>query len=183
MAQTVNQLTATKVQKLKAPGMYPDGAGLYLQVTGEDAKSWLLRYSLRGKAREMGLGSLRKVSLADARRKAADCHRLLEGHIDPIEHRKVARTAAALASAKTITFKEAAARYIAMRSKGLKNAKHAAQWGTTIATYAEPVLGKLSVRDITSVTCIGCSSRFGRPNLRRRAGCAAASKRSWDGPK
>ncbi len=149
MAQTVNQLTATKVQRLKAPGMYPDGAGLYLQVTGENAKSWLLRFSLRGKSREMGLGTLRKVSLAEARRKAADCHKLLEGHIDPVEHRNAARTAAALANAKTITFKEAAARYIAMRSKGLKNAKHAAQWGTTIATYAEPVLGKLPVRDIT----------------------------------
>ena len=46
MAQTVNQLTATKVHKLKTPGMYPDGAGLYLQVTGENAKSWLFRYSL-----------------------------------------------------------------------------------------------------------------------------------------
>ncbi len=149
MAQTVNRLTATKVQRFKAPGMYPDGAGLYLQVTGENSKSWLLRYSVRGKAREMGLGSLRKVSLAEARRKAADCHKLLEGHIDPIEHRNTARTAAALASAKTITFKEAAARYIAMRSRGLKNTKHAAQWGTTIATYAEPVLGKLPVRDIT----------------------------------
>jgi integrase len=149
MAQTVNQLTTTKVQRLKAPGMYPDGAGLYLQVTGENAKSWLLRYSLRRKSREMGLGSLRKVSLAEARSKAADCHKLLEGHIDPVENRKAARTAAALASAKTITFKEAAARYIAMRSKGLKNAKHAAQWGTTIATYAEPVLGKLPVRDVT----------------------------------
>jgi integrase len=149
MAQTVNQLTAAKVQRLKAPGMYPDGAGLYLQVTGENSKSWLLRYSLRGKAREMGLGSLRKVSLVEARRKAADCHKLLEGHIDPIEHRNAARTAVALASAKTITFKEAAAKYIAMRSKGLKNAKHAAQWGTTIATYAEPVLGRLPVRDIT----------------------------------
>lgn len=129
--------------------MYPDGAGLYLQVTGENAKSWLFRYSLRGKAREMGLGSLRKVSLAEARRKAADCHKLLDGHVDPIGHRKAARTAAALASAKTITFKEAAARYIAMRSKGLKNTKHAAQWGTTIATYAEPVLGRLPVRDVT----------------------------------
>ena len=149
MARTVNQLTAAKVQRLKAPGMYPDGAGLYLQVTGENAKSWLLRYSLRGKSREMGLGSLRKVSLAEARRKAADCHKLLEGHIDPVEYRNAARTAAALASAKTITFKEAAVRYIAMRSKGLKNTKHAAQWGTTIATYAEPVLGKLPVRDIT----------------------------------
>lgn len=148
MTQTISRLTATKVQKVLAPGMYPDGAGLYLQVTGAGAKSWLLRYSLQGKAREMGLGSLRKVSLTDARRKAADCHRLLEDRIDPIEHRKVTRTAASLASAKTIPFKEAAARYIAMRSKGLKNDKHAAQWGTTIATYAEPVLGGLPVRDI-----------------------------------
>jgi Arm DNA-binding domain len=142
MALTVNQLTATKVQKVKAPGMYPDGAGLYLQVTGEAAKSWVLRYSLRAKAREMGLGSLRKVSLADARRKAAECHKLLDNHIDPIEHRTQARAAAALANAKSITFKEASTRYIAMRSKGLKNAKHAAQWGTTIATYAEPILGR-----------------------------------------
>jgi integrase len=148
MAQTVNQLTATKVQKVRAPGIYPDGAGLYLQVTGEAAKSWVLRYTLRGKAREMGLGSLRKVSLADARRKAAECHKLLDDHIDPIEHRTQTRAAAALANAKSITFKEASARYIAMRSKGLKNAKHAAQWGTTIATYAEPILGKLLVRDV-----------------------------------
>jgi integrase len=148
MAQTVYQLTATKVQKARTPGLYPDGAGLYLQVTSETAKSWVLRYSLRGKAREMGLGSLRKVSLAEARRKAADCHRLLEEHIDPIEHRTKVRASAALDNAKTITFKEASNRYIAMRSRGLKNAKHAAQWGTTIATYAEPVLGRLSVRDV-----------------------------------
>jgi integrase len=148
MAQTINQLTASKVQKIKAPGMYSDGAGLYLQVTGTAAKSWLLRYSLRGKAREMGLGSVLKVSLAEARRKAAECHKLLDQYVDPIEHRAKARLAAALANAKTITFKEAADRYIAVRAKGLKNTKHAAQWGTTIATYAGPVLGKLPVRDI-----------------------------------
>jgi integrase len=148
MARTVNQLTATKVQKIVAPGMYPDGAGLYLQVIGE-AKSWILRYSLRGKAREMGLGSLRKVGLADARRKAAECHKLLEDHIDPIEHRSKERAANALASAtKAITFAEAATIYIASHRRGLKNPKHAAQWGTTIATYAGPVLGKLSVADI-----------------------------------
>ncbi len=148
MAHTVRQLTATKIQKTKVAGLYADGAGLYLQVTSETAKSWLLRYSLRGKAREMGLGSLRKVTLAEARRKAADCHRLLEGHTDPIEYRRKARASAALANAKTVTFKEAAKIYIAMRSKGLKNSKHAAQWGTTIATYAEPVLGQLQVREI-----------------------------------
>jgi integrase len=148
MAQTVSRLTATEVKKAKKPGMYPDGAGLYLQVTGDAGKSWILRYSLRGAAREMGLGSLRKVSLADARRKTAECHKLIDDHLDPIEHRSRARAAAALASTQSITFKEASAQYIAVRRKGLKNAKHAAQWGTTIATYADPILGKLLVRDI-----------------------------------
>jgi hypothetical protein len=151
MAQIVNQLTATQVQKLKDPGMYPDGAGLYLQVTAEDAKSWILRYSLRGRAREMGLGSLRKVSLADARKKAGQCHQLLDDHIDPIEHRAKERAANALANAaKSITFSEAAATYIASHRRGLKNPKHAAQWATTVKTYAEPVLGKLSVADIAT---------------------------------
>jgi integrase len=148
MAQTVNQLTATHVQKLKTPGMYPDGAGLYLQVTSVGAKSWILRYSLRGRAREMGLGSLRKVSLAEARRKAVDCHRLLDDHIDPIDYRRQRRNEAARATANTITFGEAAETYIAAHRAGLKNLKHAAQWRTTIATYAEPVLGKVPVRDI-----------------------------------
>ena len=148
MAQTVNQLTATQVKKLKSPGMYPDGAGLYLQVTGVGAKSWILRYSLRGRAREMGLGSFRKVSLAEARTKAADYHRLLDDHIDPIEHRRQKRSEAALKTAKTITFREAAETYIAAHRAGLKNLKHAAQWRTTIATYAEPVLGNVSAREI-----------------------------------
>jgi integrase len=148
MAQTINQLSAQLVQRAKAPGMYPDGAGLYLQVTGNGAKSWILRYSLRGRAHEMGLGSLRKVSLAEARRKTADCHRLLDDHIDPIEHRRQRRADAALALAKTITFKEAADTYIAAHRGGLRNPKHAAQWGSTIATYAAPTLGKLSVREI-----------------------------------
>ena len=129
--------------------MYADGAGLYLQVTGEDAKSWILRYSLRGRAREMGLGSLRKVGLAEARRRVAEHHQLLDDHIDPIEHRAKQRAANALASAtKTITFAEAAATYIASHRRGLKNPKHAAQWATTIRTYAEPLLGRLSVADV-----------------------------------
>jgi integrase len=148
VARTINQLTAIKIEKLKAPGLYPDGAGLYLQVTSESAKSWLLKYCLHGKSRQMGLGSLRKVGLAEARKKAADNRRLLEDHIDPIAHRDAARAAATLASADVVTFKEAATKYIDMRGKGLQNAKHAAQWRTTIAVYAEPMLGKLPVRDI-----------------------------------
>lgn len=148
MAQTVNRLTAVKAQKITKPGMYPDGAGLYLQVTGPAAKSWVYRFSLHGNAREMGLGTLRKVSLAEARRKAADCHKLLEDHIDPIKDRERRRAAAIFASTKTITFTQAADTYCAAHRAGLKNLKHAAQWRTTLATYAEPVIGRLLVRDI-----------------------------------
>jgi integrase len=148
MALTINRLSATKVQKLKAPGLYPDGAGLYLQVTSGNAKSWLLRYSLRGRPREMGLGSLRKVSLADARKKTAECHKLLEEHIDPIEHRTAARAKSALANTKTVTFKEAADAYIAAHRAGWKNLKHAWQWPATLEAYAFPEIGKIAVSDI-----------------------------------
>lgn len=148
MATTVNRLTAIKVQNLKEPGMHPDGAGLYLQVTGDNAKSWIFRYSLRGRPREMGLGSLRKMSLAQARNEVRDYHSLLRNHVDPIQERERCRAEAVLAGTKLITFKAAAERYIASHRRGLKNPKHAAQWATTITTYAEPILGKLWVRDI-----------------------------------
>ena len=130
------------------PGMYGDGAGLYLQVTGDGAKSWIWRYSLHGKGREMGLGSLSAISLADARTKAAECRRLRQDGIDPIEARKAQRQQAALDAAKALTFKEAAETYIAAHGAGWRNAKHASQWTNTLATYAEPVLGKLSIQAI-----------------------------------
>jgi integrase len=148
MARTVGKLTALKVSRDLKPGMYADGAGLYLQVTGAGAKSWIFRYSLHGKAREMGVGSLSAVSLANARIKAAECRRLRQDGIDPIEARKTRREQAALDAAKTLTFKEAAESYIASHEAGWRNAKHSSQWTNTLATYAEPVLGKLSIQAI-----------------------------------
>jgi hypothetical protein len=73
MARTLNRLTAREVAIATQPGMYPDGAGLYLRVA-RGGKSWVLRYMLDGNAREMGLGGLEKVGLADARKKAAEQH-------------------------------------------------------------------------------------------------------------
>ncbi len=143
MARTVGKLTALKVGRDLPPGMYADGAGLYLQVTGTGAKSWIYRFSLRGKAREMGLGSLSALSLADARAAAGKCRGERQNGIDPIEARKADRQRQALDAAKSITFKEAAAQYIASHKAGWRNEKHASQWGNTLATYAEPVLGKL----------------------------------------
>src|SRR5215472_10830561 len=112
MAGSSGRLTALKVERLKSvPGMYHDGGGLYLQVTPGGA-SWVLRYMLNGKAREMGLGPLALYGLADARAKALDARRLRHDGIDPIEHRRAEKAARALSEARGITFKHCAESYI-----------------------------------------------------------------------
>src|SRR5262245_4866049 len=148
MARTVGRLTALKVERANKPGMHPDGAGLYLLVSESGAKSWIYRYSLRKKAREMGLGSFPALGLADARDKAAVCRRQCQEGIDPIEVRNSARQQLALEAAKAMTFKMAAAAYIVSMSAGWRNSKHAAQWKSTLATYADPILGDVPVQAI-----------------------------------
>lgn len=81
-------------------GMHADGAEHYLQVTGAGAKSWVYRYSSRGKARKMGAGLASAVGLADARIKAGECRTLRQGGIDPIQARDARRPRAALDAAK-----------------------------------------------------------------------------------
>ena len=88
MPKTVEKLTALRISRKLAAGMYADGSGLYLQVTGTGAKSWIYRFSLRDKPREMGLGSLNSVSLADARGEAERCRGLRQRGLDPIEARR-----------------------------------------------------------------------------------------------
>ena len=152
MAHFVGRLTALKVMKVKKPGMYADGAGLYLQVSGDGetsvAKSWIYRFTLRGRSREMGLGSLSIFGLAEARTKAMECRRLAYEGVDPIEARRAERTKATLDAAKSLTFRECTAQYIDAHRAGWRNAKHAAQWSSTIKTYAEPVIGILPVQNI-----------------------------------
>src|SRR6202022_3045780 len=152
MAHLVGRLTALKVMKVKKPGMYADGAGLYLQVSGDGAikvaKSWIFRFTLRGRSREMGLGSLSTFGLAEARTKATECRRLIYDGIDPIEARKAARAKAALDAAASLTFSDCTKQYIEAQRSGWRNAKHAAQWRTTIKTYAEPTIGALAVQSV-----------------------------------
>src|SRR3954447_21358977 len=87
-----NKLAPLNVKRL-GPGLHGDGGGLWLQVTpNRRGRSWVFRYTFKGKAREMGLGSVDVVTLADARDQARECRRLLKGTIttppvDPIEHR------------------------------------------------------------------------------------------------
>jgi integrase len=145
---SVDLLTAAKVKSLKAAGDYLDGRGLYLQVRSETSKSWLLKYSLDKRAREMGLGSALDFSLAEAREQRDTLRKLIKRGIDPLELRKAERHAKKLETAKQITFRAAADRFIAANRSGWKNKKHAAQWGSTLETYAHPVIGDLPVQSV-----------------------------------
>jgi integrase len=149
MARKADKLTAIQVPRLaKKPGFHADGGGLYLQVTAGGA-SWVLRYSITGRARYMGLGPLRLFGLADARVKAAEAQRLIHDGKDPIDVRRAERAKAQLEAAKAITFKKAAASYIASHKAGWKNAKKlAGLWQATLNAYAHPVIGELPVQSI-----------------------------------
>ena len=146
----VNRLTALQVQKLSKPGYHADGAGLHLCVKATGGKSWIFRYRFGGKEREMGLGPLHTVSLAEAREKALAQRKLLLEGVDPLAAKQASEVQRKLAEASVITFDSAATSYIASHRAGWKNEKHAEQWTNTIATYASPVFGSLPVADVTT---------------------------------
>ena len=151
MARSVQRLSPAKVRTAKA-GMWCDGGGLYLQCTGgpggEVRRSWIFRYAVQGRERQMGLGSLDAVSLAQAREKAAECRQLRAKGIDPIEHRSAERMRAALEAAKAMTFDECRDAYIKAQAAGWRSAKHRMQWESSLETYCTPIFGKVSVQAI-----------------------------------
>jgi integrase len=149
VAREIGRLTALFISKKNvSPGMYADGGGLYLQVTDKQVRSWIFRYMRDGKERYMGLGPLHAVSLADARAAATECRRKRIAGIDPIEERENRRALARLEAARTKTFSQCAEQYIESHQAGWRNAKHAAQWRSTLKTSAEPVIGHLSVQQV-----------------------------------
>jgi integrase len=148
MARATGRLTALKVERLKEPGMYADGGGLYLRITSEGTRNWVLRYMLNRRPRWMGLGPLALYSLADARAKALDVRRKRHEGIDPIEARRAERARQRLDAAKSITFRECAETYIASHNAGWRNEKHKYQWSATLNTYAYPVIGALAVQAV-----------------------------------
>jgi integrase len=148
MARETQKLSAKAVANKKKSGYYNDGGGLYLQISGTGSKSWIFRYMLKGKAREMGLGSLNALNLSEARKKAAAGRGLLNDGIDPIEARNAQSAQNALAKAKAVSFQVCADGYISAHRAGWKNTKHAGQWENTIKTYCAPVIGSLPVHAV-----------------------------------
>lgn len=150
MTRRVRILNARQVETVKTPGYYFDGGGLYLQVAKGGSKSWVLRYAVNKRPREMGLGSLVTFTLAEARDRATKFRQMVADGIDPIDDRKASILTRRMAEANIITFNKAADKFIQANKSGWRNAKHEDQWRNTLKTYASPVIGDLSVALVTT---------------------------------
>lgn len=139
MAREANKLSAIQVRRLKAPSRYCDGLGLWLQVSDTGSKAWLFRYMRFGRARQMGLGALHTVSLAEARERAKQARQLLLDGTDPIEAKRAQRDAQKAATAENILFTDAVRRFLEVHESNWKNAKHRQQWANTLRDYAKPL--------------------------------------------
>ena len=152
MPRKAREISPLEVRRLVKSGRWSVGGvdGLALQVTNTAAKSWVLRLTVGGRQREMGLGSYPSVTLADVREKARAERAKLEQGADPIQLRQSAQRAVASERSAQQTFTTVAAQYIALHAKSWKNSKHAAQWVSSLHAYAEPMIGPLCVRDINA---------------------------------
>jgi hypothetical protein len=139
MPRITRRLTAVKVANLKSRGLYADGDSLYLRITASGTKSWIFRFARDGASHDMGLGPLATVSLARARELAGEARgKVLEG-MDPIEARKAGRAAQKLAQLRDgATFRACAKQFIHAHEASWRNAKHRAQWSSTLTTYVYP---------------------------------------------
>jgi integrase len=131
MSRSIHKLSNRKCETA-GPGRLADGGGLYLLVASKDARSWVFFWKVGGKRREMGLGSLRDVSLARARELAAEARADRAAGRDPIAARDARKGG-------TITFGEVADKLIESMEPGWRNAKHRYQWRQTLKTYAAPL--------------------------------------------
>jgi integrase len=136
----VGRLSATAVKAAKSPGRYGDGDGLYLLVGPNGSRSWVCRVQKGGKRRDIGLGSVKKVTLAQAREKATKVRSQVEAGVDPLMERRKEEGIP--------SFREAAATVFAENQKSWRNAKHRDQWLSTLTTYAFPHFGNVPISDV-----------------------------------
>ncbi len=140
--EVFNALTATGVRRIKAPGRFADGAGLYLVVSNTGARWWQWRGTVHGRRREIGMGSARLVPLAEAREIAVSWRRIARAGGDPAAERDKGKR-------ESLTFEDAARRVWAEQIEpNARNPKHRQQWINTLRDYAFPLIGSLPVHAI-----------------------------------
>ncbi|TAJ75097.1 MAG: DUF4102 domain-containing protein, partial [Gallionellaceae bacterium] len=151
MPRKAKELSALEVGRINEPGLHFVGgvSGLALQVAPGGARTWVLRFTIAGKRRDMGLGGFPDVTLAGAREKAREARAKADQGTDPIVHRQEARSALRASAAAAKTFAECVTDYVDAKSAEWKNPKHRQQWVNTLEQYAIPVIGPMLVRDVT----------------------------------
>lgn len=146
------------MRTLRRIGLHAVGGpvpGLALQVTQTDgndiARSWVLRALVAGKRRPFGLGPYPAVTLAEARGRAEHMHRDIREHRNPALRQRSPSADLVQSRPPTMTFEAAALQSIEERRPSWKSAKHAAQWESTLRTYAFPQIGSVAVEAIDRV--------------------------------
>lgn len=150
MPQILKKLSESFVNSDLHSGYYADGGGLYLQVSISGTKSWIYRFSIAGRVRDMGLGSVRDVSLARARTKASEARLVRELGSDPIAQRRAAIKPVMAVQAAGPSFRQFAEEYISSREADWKNEVHRKQWRSSLEKYVYPVIGDLGLAEITT---------------------------------
>jgi hypothetical protein len=135
-------LSAAFVRTVNKPGKYFDGHGLFLKVDMSGARRWLQRIVIQGKRTELGLGSASLVSLAEARELALVNRKAARAGDDPLQAKRETQAA--------LTFEEASRKVHEIHKPSWSNQKHAAQFISTLETYAFPHMGKVKVADVTT---------------------------------
>lgn len=143
----VTVLAANKFAKVQGMHAVGNPPGLYLCVKGQ-SRTWILRYMSQGRRRELSLGRVDEIPLAQAREDARKVRARIREGIDPVEERRAAKVNAIVARAKRITFAECAEKFIRAHEPEWKNPKHVQQWRNTLATYAFPVIGMMPVDSV-----------------------------------
>ncbi len=169
-------LSAAGVRTVSQPGRYADGNGLYLVVDPSGAKRWVLRTVIHGRRRDIGLGGLRVVTLAEAREKAGALRKTARAGGDPLAERRRERRAIP-------TFEEAARSVHAEHATAWKNAKHAAQWLGTLEGYVFPALGTTRVDHIDTPAVLRVLSPIWltKPETARRVRQRIGTVLDWAG--
>jgi integrase len=143
-----DKLTALKVASLKKPGRYADGGGLYLHIPRPGARYWQFRFMIDGRAREMGLGPVADISLAEARELATRARAMVRDKRDPLEAKRKAQDEARNATGERQLFRDAAEEFISLHTSTWRNERHQKQWPATLKAYAYPTLGNRPIGEI-----------------------------------
>ena len=147
MARENNRLSAIGLANKKT-GFHPDGRGLYLSVNPSGSRSWIFRYMLRGRSRDMGLGSFPDISLAEARNAATNARARCREGIDPIEQRDSQRAAQRIEKARSVSFEECTTLYFEANKAAWRNAQHTRDWELSLKNHVYPAIGNLPVADV-----------------------------------